>query len=153
MDLSQAKVVEAILTITAAASVVGSTLGVKLQMATYMDPAGNVVWDTRGYFNLVPGNQPASVASPYQQGLNVSQDVDLTTSERTYTPTGSNGGTELTPGTVRDGNFPSFLRGHGGLEGTGGRTSGCRISLVQTDSANSAAFVGRVDVFAHCWDQ
>jgi hypothetical protein len=148
LDLSMAKLIEVLLTLTAIQTVIGSTLGVKFQMATYVDPAGNQVWDTRGYFSLVPGNQAASAASPYQEGMNISQDVDLQASERMYRPTGSNGGTELSPGTVRDGDFPAYLRE--GLLHT--RQPNARIQFVVSDAAASAGYTGNVLVYAHMWD-
>ena len=157
IDLSHAKVVEALLSITSAATVVGSTLDVKLQLGVYQDAAGNTVWDTRGRFDLVPGNTAATVASPYMQGLNISQDVDLQTTERAYRPTGSNGGTELNSGTVRDGNFLPFFRARDGLA-TAGMAQGlqrginARMQLVVVDAAASGAWTGRLDVYGHFWD-
>jgi hypothetical protein len=148
LDLSEAKVLEAILTLTAIQTVAGSTLSVKLQAATFTDTLGNTTWDTRGRFSTVPGNQAATPASPYQEGMNISQDVDLTTTERNYRPTGSNGGTELSPGTVRDGNFPPFLRQ--GLANT--RQANWRAQFVVVDAANSAGFTGNLLVFGHFWD-
>jgi hypothetical protein len=148
LDLSEAKVLEAILTLSAIQTVAGSTLDVKLQAATFTDPLGNTVWDTRGRFSTVLGNQAASAASPYQEGMNISQDVDLQASERMYRPTGSNGGTELSPGTVRDGNFPPFIR-----EGlTHVRQANWRAQFVVSDVAASAGFTGNLLVYGHFWD-
>src|SRR5690348_5744899 len=120
VDLSMAKAIEPILTLTTIATVAGTTLDVKLQMSTWQGSDGTIVWDTRGRFSAVPGNTAASATSPYQEGLNISQDVDLTTVERAYRPTGSNGGTELAAGTVRDGSFEMFLRSR--QVAPGGRT-------------------------------
>lgn len=140
LDYSQYKVIECILAITAAATVVGTTLDVKIQMT----PDG-VTWDTRGRFSLVAGNQAATASTPYMQGLNISQDVDLTTAERNYIATGSNTGTELNPGTVRDGNFPRFLRL------PTGRASSARIETVVTDVAGTGAFTGSLRILGHLW--
>lgn len=148
-DLSMAKVIEAVLTLTTIATVVGTTLAVKLQEATYEGADGTIIWDTRGFFTVVPGNTAASASSPYMEGLNISQDVDLTTVERTYRPTGSNGGTELNAGTVRDGNIKPFLR-HGA--GTGSRHASWRVNVVETDAAASGSFVGQIDIYGHMWD-
>lgn len=148
LDLSMAKVIEVLLTLTSVATVAGSTLDVKFQMATFIDPLGNEVWDTRGRFSTVVGNQAASAAVPYQEGLNISQDVDLTTVERAYRPTGSAGGTELAAGTVRDGDFPAFLRE--GLLHT--RQPNARIQMVVVDAAASFAAVGNVLIYSHMWD-
>lgn len=145
LDLSHAKAVTLVLRMSTAATDAGDTLDVKLQ-TTFDDPtSAGAVWDTRIYPLQVTGI--TDVTNTYTQVFNLSQDVDLTTAERGYVATGSTGGAELTPGTVRDGMFPPRYRNAQGPQ------ANWRLQTVTVDAGTANVhFVGTAEILVHEWD-
>jgi hypothetical protein len=120
--------------------VVGDTLDVKLQETRSPTQA---YWDTRGYFYQVLGNQATSAGNPYADQFTVSQDINLVAPDRNERPTGSRGGVEIPPGTVRDGPFAPRLRSTLGL------IASHRLVLIQAGSGQTSSWQGVVQVFGH----
>lgn len=145
-DLSKAKSLTLVLKITGASLDHLDTLDTYFQ-TTFDDPTlSTAIWDTRIRPLTVFGDD-GTTAPGYGQAYAVSQDVDLQSSERGYTLTGSGAGTpgqaELNPGTVRDGPFPPRFRNANGPQ------SNWRIQMVVVDADADANFTGTVEVLAH----
>jgi len=140
LDYSRNKTLTAELQLTSIGTVAGDTLDVELQETRSQNQA---YWDTRARFYQVLGNQAASTTAPYADQTNISQDVNLVAPERNERPTGSSGGTDIPPGTVRDGPFAPRLRTLVGLKASH------RFRLVTAGAPNTGAWTGQLLVYGH----
>lgn len=146
-DLSKAKTIEAILTVTGVgAADAADTFDVYLQDCGGDPTAANPIWNDRAHFLQVLGTQ--SVASGgYRQREVISADVDLPTTSKSSVDSGTGGAvaTRLTAGTVLDGPFlPPWRNGMG-------KQATFRVRWEVVDAGAHAAFQANLDLWAHEW--
>src|SRR5438132_5977842 len=141
LDISRCQAVTLEMVLTTCATDAADKLDVRFQETRDSQPTP-AVWDTRGYFTQVSGNQSASASAPYADQMTISQDVPLPSSSRNARPTGSAGGTELTAGTVRDGPFQGRLRST-----LGPVPSHRLIAVISGDVNSNSLFVGSIKIY------
>jgi hypothetical protein len=140
MDLSRANMLKFKLNVTAAATGATDFLDVKVQ-----DTTDGVTWNTRVRFNLVAGNQAASVAAPFVQEAVLESVIPLQSPEKVFIDSGSVGGTELNAGVVMNGPFNPPYRE---TVTTGTRLSAWRVVFSQTDVSGTASFAAGLKILA-----
>jgi hypothetical protein len=133
IDISGARKIRLDLTVDKSDTDAGDTYDVYFQEA---DDGG--FWHDRGHFEQITGSMSPSSTAPEIRTLVISCDSTIDSTEESYEPSGSAGGSRLAAGTVRNGPFLGVRKD------TTGRLARHRIQWVVVDGDSNGDFEGNV---------